>query len=129
MDDNLVWSSYNAKHVCLVTAQKWNLFPWTFWLQIQGLKSWDKNFMAHTWKVFRYHILGTLSDRYENVTSDWLWIEVCQTAVLNKIDITMATMNKQTEIVKSRTLRHLDLQLNIRHQKVQLVFSKNHHEK
>ena len=40
--------------------------------------------MAHTWKVFRYHILGTLSDRYENFTSDWLWIEVCQTAVLNK---------------------------------------------
>ena len=32
--------------------------------------------------------------RYKLFTSDWLWNEVCQSAVFSKIDITMTTINK-----------------------------------
>ena len=48
-------------------------------------------------------------DRYKIFPSDCLWIEVCQTVVLTKIDITMVTINKKLEIDKSRILRNLDL--------------------
>ena len=36
----------------------------------------------------------SVSNRYKIFASDWLWIEVCQSIVLNKIDITMTTVNK-----------------------------------
>ena len=36
-----------------------------------------------------------LSDRYKIFTSNWLWIEICENVVLNKIDITMTTINKK----------------------------------
>ena len=38
----------------------------------------------------------SLSDRYEIITSNWLWIEICENVVLSKIDITMTTINKKT---------------------------------
>ena len=59
-------------------------------------------------KVFRYSFSGTipmffnrlksdlsLSNRYKRFTSDSLGIEFCQNAVLNKIDITMTTINRK----------------------------------
>ena len=37
----------------------------------------------------------SLSDRYEIITSNWLWIEICENVVLSQIDITMTTINKK----------------------------------
>jgi len=37
----------------------------------------------------------SLSDRYEIFTSNWRLIEICENVVLSKIDITIATINKQ----------------------------------
>ena len=43
-----------------------------------------------------------MSDRYKIFTSNWLRIEICENAVLSKIDITMTTINKKTlELVKA----------------------------
>ena len=64
-------------------------------------------------KVFRYsfwetilmffnHLHLSLSDRYKIFTSDWIWIEVCQNAVVTKIDITMTTINNNNNFVRSR---------------------------
>ena len=36
-----------------------------------------------------------MSDHYKIFTSNWLWIEICENAVLSKIDITMTTINKK----------------------------------
>ena len=36
----------------------------------------------------------SLSDRYKIFTIIWLWIEICENAVLSKIDI-MTTINKK----------------------------------
>jgi len=55
----------------------------------------------------------SLSDCYKIFTSNWRWIEICETVVLSKIDITMTTINKQIEIDKSRILRNLDPLLKI----------------
>ena len=35
------------------------------------------------------------SDRYKIFISNWLWVEICENAVLSKIDITMTTINKK----------------------------------
>ena len=43
----------------------------------------------------------SLSDRYKIFTSNWLWLEICENAVLSKIDITMTTLNKNFEIDKA----------------------------
>ena len=57
------------------------------------------------WYIFRrpyryfsiaLKVILMLSDRYKTFTCDWPWIEVCENAVLIKIDITMATINKKT---------------------------------
>ena len=40
-------------------------------------------------------VVFTLSDRYKILTSNWLWIEICENVVLSKIDITMTTVNKK----------------------------------
>ena len=40
-------------------------------------------------------VVFSLSDRYKIFTSNWLWIEICENAVLSKIDITMTTINKK----------------------------------
>ena len=40
-------------------------------------------------------VIFSLSDRYKIFTSNWLWIEICENVVLNKIDITMTTINKK----------------------------------
>ena len=53
-------------------------------------------------------VVYSLSDRYKIFTSNWLWIEICENAVLSKIDITMTTINK-----KSRILCDLDQLLKI----------------
>ena len=64
-------------------------------------------------KVFRYsfwetilmffnHLHLSLSDRYKIFTNDWIWIEVCQNAVVTKIDITMTTINNNNNFVRSR---------------------------
>ena len=57
-------------------------------------------------KVFRYsfsaaipiffnHLKSvfSLSDRYKIFTSNWLRIEICENAVLSRIDVTMTTIN------------------------------------
>ena len=36
-----------------------------------------------------------MSDRYNIFTSNWLWIEIWENAVLSKIDVTMTTINKK----------------------------------
>ena len=38
----------------------------------------------------------SLSDHYKSFTSDRLLIEICENAVLSKIDITMTTVHKKT---------------------------------
>ena len=43
----------------------------------------------------RLKVIFSLSDRYEIFTSNCLWIEICENVVLNKIDITMTTINKK----------------------------------
>ena len=60
-------------------------------------------------------VIFTLSDRYKIFTSNWLWIEIFENAVLSKIDITMTTVNKNFEIDKSRILCDLDQLLKIQH--------------
>ena len=40
-------------------------------------------------------VFFSLSDRYKIFTSNWLWIEICENVVLNKIDITMITIDKK----------------------------------
>ena len=50
-------------------------------------------------RLYRYFsnalkVLFSLSDRYKIFTSNWIWIEICENKVLNKIDITMTTKNK-----------------------------------
>ena len=62
----------------------------------------------------------SLSDRYKNFTTDGLWIKVCQNLVLSRIDITMATINKNFEINKNWILRDLDLLLKIRDQELKV---------
>ena len=57
----------------------------------------------------------SLYDRYKIFVSNWLWIEICENVVLSKIGITMTTINKNFEIVKSRILCDLDLLLKIQH--------------
>ena len=37
----------------------------------------------------------SLSDRCKIFTRNWLWIEICENVVLNKIDITMTTISKK----------------------------------
>ena len=64
---------------------------------------------AYDIKVFRYSFSEaipiffnrlksgfSLSDRHKIITSNWLWIEICENVVLSKIDITMTTINKKT---------------------------------
>ena len=66
---------------------------------------------------FGDQVILSLSDGYKILTSDWLWIEICQNAVLSKVDITMTTINKKNfEIYKSRILCDLVLLLKIRPQ-------------
>ena len=60
-------------------------------------------------------VVFSLSDRYIIFTSNWLWIEICETVVLSKMDITMPTINKNFETDKSRILCDLDLLLKIQH--------------
>ena len=40
-------------------------------------------------------VVFPLSDRYKIVTSNWLWIEICENVVLSQIDITMTTIIKK----------------------------------
>ena len=40
-------------------------------------------------------VFFSTSDRYKIFTSNWLRIEICENAVLSKIDITMTTINKK----------------------------------
>ena len=37
----------------------------------------------------------SLSNRSKIFTSNWLWIEICENVVSNKINITMTTINKK----------------------------------
>ena len=51
-------------------------------------------------KPYRYFSIAlkvffSMSDRYKIFTSNWLWTEICENAVLSKIDITMTTINKK----------------------------------
>ena len=57
----------------------------------------------------------SLSDRYEIITSNWLWIEICENVVLSKINITMTTINKKTlKVIKAEfCVTDLDLLLKI----------------
>ena len=40
-------------------------------------------------------VFFSLSDRYKIVTSNWLWIEICENVVFSKTDITMTTIIKK----------------------------------
>ena len=40
-------------------------------------------------------VVVSMSNRYNIFTSNWLWIEIWENAVLSKIDITMTTINKK----------------------------------
>ena len=48
-----------------------------------------------------FKVIFSFSDRYKIFTSNWLWLEICENAVLSKIDITMRTLNKNFEIDKA----------------------------
>ena len=50
-----------------------------------------------------------MSDRYKIFTSNWLWIEICENAVLSKIDITMTTINKKNFEFDSLRSRRMEL--------------------
>ena len=82
---------------------------WHFnWLQIACEQNEGQPFFVAGLKVFRYSFSETipmffnrlksnlsLPDRHKIFNSmDWLWIEVCQNAVLSKIDITITTIKK-----------------------------------
>ena len=41
-------------------------------------------------------VISSLFNRYEIFTTDWSWIKVCPNVVLNKIDVTMKTINTDT---------------------------------
>ena len=40
-------------------------------------------------------VVLSLSDCYKILTSNWLWIEICENVVLSKIDITMTVNNNK----------------------------------
>ena len=60
-------------------------------------------------------VILSSSDRYKIFTSDWLWIEICQSVSFSKIEITMTTITKKLKIDKRLILRDLDLLLKIQH--------------
>ena len=83
-----------------------------FYSEIQDIfdsfvaQPFSEYFDRFNFKVFRYSFSEaiffnrlksgfSLSDRCKIFTSNWLWIEICENVVLNKIDITMKTMNKK----------------------------------
>ena len=64
--------------------------------KIEALRCFDTVFQ----RPYRYFsialkVVFSLSDRYKIFTINWLWIEICENVVLNKIDITMTTINKK----------------------------------
>ena len=50
-----------------------------------------------------------MSDCYKIFTSNWLWIEICENAVLSKIDITMTTINKKNFEIDSLRSRRTEV--------------------
>ena len=64
-------------------------------------------------------VILSLSDRYKFFASGWLSIEVCQNALLSKIDIIMTT-TKNFEINKFQIVGDLDLLLKIRYQELEV---------
>ena len=68
----------------------------------RGIRCFDTVFQ----RPYRYFsialkVIFSLSDRCKIFTSNWLWLEICENAVLSKIDITMTTLNKNFEIDKA----------------------------
>ena len=45
-------------------------------------------------------VISSLFNRYEIFTTDWSWIKVCPNVVLNKIDVSMKTINIDTRNLK-----------------------------
>ena len=79
------------------------------------LRCFDTVFQRPYWYFsVALEVVFSLSDHYKIFTSNWLWIEICENAVLSKINFTMTTINKKNfEIDKSRILCDLDLLLKI----------------
>ena len=47
-------------------------------------------YFSIAWKV-----ISSLSDRYQIITNDWLYVEICHNIGFSKIDVTMTTINKK----------------------------------
>ena len=47
-------------------------------------------YFSIAWKV-----ISSLSDRYQIITNDWLYVEICHNIGFSKIDMTMTTINKK----------------------------------
>ena len=79
------------------------------------LRCFDTVFQRPYWYFsIALEVVFSLSDRYNIFTSNWLWIEICENAVLSKIDITMTTINKKTlKLIKAEFLCDLDQLLKI----------------
>ena len=77
----------------------------------------NKHLFDHSVKSFRAELFSSCFNvvSHKIFTSNWLWIEICESVVLSKIDITMTIINKNFEIDKSRILCDLDLLLKIHH--------------
>ena len=90
---------YTSQNLIVIFTTRYSLFPLRADLghSITYLRCFDTVFRRpnRSFSVALKVILS-LSDRYEIFTSDWLWIEDCQNAVLSKIDITMTIINEKT---------------------------------
>ena len=115
---------YTSQNLIVIFTTRHSLFPLRADLghSITYLRWFDTNFRRpDRYFSIALKVILSLSDRYEIFTSDWLWIENCQNAVLSKIDITMTTINeKNFEMDKSRILRNLDLPLKSPHQELKV---------
>ena len=47
-------------------------------------------YFSIAWKV-----ISSLSDRYQIITNDWLYVEICHNIGFSKIDMTVTTINKK----------------------------------
>ena len=85
---------------------------WLYWTWNDALRCFDTLFRRPYWCFsIAFKVILFFSDRDKIFTNEWLWIEVCQNAVVSKIDITMTTINKKTlkSIKSAGILRDLDL--------------------
>ena len=66
-------------------------------LEYYYLKSDLRCFNTVFWRPYPSDIFQSLCDCYKIFTSDFILIEICQNALLGKIDITMTTINEKLD--------------------------------